>query len=82
MSDPLSVEERGEADRLTSDLTAMLERAGLGDRAVVLQSGNPALLLTGEAPPEIVAVSAEIRRLAELRAVGQRCVLYLFDDPR
>ncbi len=76
--DPLTEAERAEADALTTELGALLDEAGVGDRRVLLEN-DLAPLATIDAAPEVTAELASFERLGDLRARGQRIVLYLLE---
>lgn len=76
VSDPLSADERAEADALMTELGALLDSAGLSDRRELLVN-DLAPLAAFEAPPEVAAELARFERLGELHARGKRIVLYL-----
>jgi hypothetical protein len=76
VSDPLSADERAEADALMTELGALLDSAGLSDRGDLLVN-DLAPLAAFEAPPEVAAELARFERLGELHARGKRIVLYL-----
>lgn len=76
VSDPLSAEERAEADTLMDELGALLDSAGVGDRRELLVN-DLAPLAAFDAPPEVAAELARFERLGDLHARGKRIVLYL-----
>lgn len=74
--DPLTPEERIEADELASLIADALIAAGRDEQVPILDSPLADVVLI-DAPPEIIALAAAVERLAELRLVpGDRYVLY------
>jgi hypothetical protein len=76
VSDPLSAAERTEADTSMTELGALLDSAGVGDRRELLVN-DLAPLAAFDAPPEVAAELGRFERLGELHARGKRIVLYL-----
>lgn len=76
VSDPLNATERAEADALMTELGALLDSAGVGDRRELLVN-DLAPLAAFRAPPEVAAELDRFERLGELHGRGQRIVLYL-----
>ncbi|MFN8024442.1 MAG: hypothetical protein U0Q03_23145 [Acidimicrobiales bacterium] len=75
--DPLSADERAEADALTDELKALLDSAGLADRTALL-ANEQAPLAVYDAPASVTSRRADFERLGELHAAGPRVVLYVF----
>ena len=76
--DPLSADERAEADALIDELTTLLESAGLADR-VALLANEQAPLAAFDAPEAITSRRASFERLGALHQRGPRIVLYLVE---
>jgi hypothetical protein len=76
ISTPLTDDEQAELDRLTDELAVALTAAGLADRVAILNT-NVANLALVDAPPELEARRQDFDRVTELRAKGERFVLYL-----
>lgn len=75
--DPLTADQRREADRLASELAAILDRDGRADEIPILETPLADVVLLGEPSPELAARADDARRLAELRSIpGDRYGLY------
>jgi hypothetical protein len=74
--DPLTPDERAEADALTDELTRILGAAGLEDRIPLLDS-DLAALAAADGPESVTSQKAAFDRLGELRRPGPRIVLFL-----
>jgi hypothetical protein len=78
ISDPLTEQERLEADGLRARIAAVLERSGRSEQVGVLDTPLADTVLLGEPPTDLVAIADDVRRLDELRDVaGIRYGLYL-----
>ena len=78
MSDPLSQTERAEADVLYDRVAAVLVANGLDAQVGILDTPLADVVLLGEPPAALLAVAADVERLAELQKVpGDRYVLYV-----
>ncbi len=75
--DPLSDEERREADILTDELAQILEDNGLSAKVPLLHSPLVDLVLAEDPPPDVLALVDDVHRLNELRQIpGARFGLY------
>jgi hypothetical protein len=74
--DPLTPDERAEADSLTDELTRILVAAGLEDQIPLLDSDLAALAAV-DGPASVTSQKAAFDRLGELRRPGPRIVLFL-----
>lgn len=75
--DPLTPAQRAEADELTARIADVLLRAGLDDQVPILDSPLADAILVDDPPDELVALTDDVVRLAELRRIpGDRYVLY------
>lgn len=78
ITDPLTDEERREADNLRAIVADVLDANGMGDRVGVLDTSLADTVLLGDPPPELITVADDVRRLDQLREVpGIRYGLYL-----
>jgi hypothetical protein len=76
--DELSPAERAEVDRLTAELTDVLQSVGLADRAGLLATPTAYWLLIDDPPSAVAERATDIERLSRLREEGGlRLVLYL-----
>jgi hypothetical protein len=76
--DPLTPEQRRDADDLTARLTEVLMTNGLDDQVHLLYTSLIGLVLTDNPPPAVAAVTPQIRRLETLRMTqATRYALYL-----
>ena len=75
--DPLSEEQRREADILAVELAQILEDNGLSARVPLLHSPLVDLVLAEDPPSDMLAVADDVHRLNELRQIpGARFGLY------
>jgi hypothetical protein len=78
--DPLDEAERAEADAITADVAAVLERDGRAAEIGVLDTDLAGAVLVGSPSPELLALTDDLARLEELRRVpGVRYGLYVVD---
>jgi hypothetical protein len=78
VTDPLGDVERAEADRLTDELAAILTANGRADQVPLLTTRFASAVLLDDPPPDVVAATAQVTRLSDLRQVdGQRFTLQL-----
>lgn len=76
--DPLTADERAEADELAARITDVLVHNGRADQIPILDSPLADVVLLDDPPPDLVAIRADVKRLAALRKVpGDRYVLYV-----
>jgi hypothetical protein len=76
--DPLTSPQRMEADRISAEVAQVLERDGRAGEIDVLGTPLADVVLLGDPSDELLALTDDVRRLAELRAVeGDRYGLYL-----
>ncbi|MBI5089427.1 MAG: hypothetical protein HZB15_11380 [Actinobacteria bacterium] len=77
ISDPLSPDERTEADRLSEELATVLVETGHEDLVYVLYSSLAEIVLDRAASPELLERSDDVARLDALRQIrGARYGLY------
>jgi hypothetical protein len=82
ISDPLTPEERLEADTISEELAAVLISYGRDDEVFLLYSPLAGLILDGDPPPELTRETDAIQRLDRLRQIpGTRYGLYLIPVP-
>lgn len=75
--DPLTDEQRAEADRITTELAEILRLDGRADEIPVLDTPLADVIVLGDPSAELAARADDARRLAELRSVpGDRYGLY------
>lgn len=78
ISDPLTPQQRLEADSISSELASILVADGREDRVFLLYSPLADLVLADDPPPELIERADDVARLNELRQVpGTRYGLYL-----
>jgi hypothetical protein len=75
--DPLTSRQREEADRISAEVADILERDGRAGEVDVLGTPLADVVLLDDPSAELLALTDDLRRLAELRAVeGDRYGLY------
>ena len=81
--DELSEAEREEADTLTQQLTEILVNNDMADKVALLYSPLVDLVLAGNPPAELLAMTDDVHRLDELRQIpGARFGLYEYPAGR
>jgi hypothetical protein len=78
ISDPLTADQRAEADSLSEQLATILVSNGRDDQVFLLYTQLVGTIMLNDPPPQLQQADAAVQRLVQLRQVaGQRYGLYL-----
>jgi hypothetical protein len=70
ITDPMTPDQRAEADRLSEELATILVETGYDDLVYVLYSSLAEIVLDRAESPELLARRADVERLDALRDIG------------